>query len=143
LADVILDLVGELGDQLGSPCQVGGPNGIGKQRWWDAREPGQRTWVGRRGLWEAPVKAGGHVAGSAEVSSEGGCQQVAERVFTGFGRQREQVGSEGWPGGLRGESGDVLVGVVELSDALGSNELFGCDVEAVGVALDRLEKLDR
>jgi hypothetical protein len=65
--------------------------------------------------------------------------QVAEWVLTSFGRQREQVGSEGWPGGFSGESGEVLVGLVELCDGLGSNELFGCDMEAVGVALDRLE----
>jgi hypothetical protein len=36
-----------------------------------------------------------------------------------------------------------LVGVVELSDGLGSGELFGGGVEAVGVALDRLEKPGR
>ena len=55
----------------------------------------------------------------------------------------EQVGSQGRPGGFGGESGDVLVGLVELCDGLGSDELFGCDVEAVGVALDRLEKPGR
>ena len=55
----------------------------------------------------------------------------------------EQVGSEGRPGGFGGESGDVLVGLVELCDDLGSDELFGCDVEAVGVALNRLEKPGR
>jgi hypothetical protein len=36
-----------------------------------------------------------------------------------------------------------LVGLVELRDALGSDKLFGCHVETVGVALDRLEKPDR
>ena len=60
-----------------------------------------------------------------------------------FGREGEQVGSEGRPGGFSGESGDVLVGLVELCDGLGSEELFGCDVEAVGVALDRLEEPGR
>ena len=35
-----------------------------------------------------------------EVASAGGCQQVAEWVLTGFGRQGEQVGSQGWPGGF-------------------------------------------
>jgi hypothetical protein len=30
--------------------------------------------------------------------------------------------------------------LVELCQGLGSDELFGCDVEAVGVALDRLEQ---
>jgi hypothetical protein len=53
------------------------------------------------------------------------------------------VGSEGWPGRFGGESGDVLVGLVELCDALGSDKLFGRDVEAVGVALNRLEKPGR
>jgi hypothetical protein len=33
--------------------------------------------------------------------------------------------------------------LVELCDGLGSEELFGCDVEGVGVALDRLEKPGR
>ena len=98
LAGVILDMFGEVGDQLGSPCQIGAPDGMVLQRGWNAREPGQRTWVGRRELWEAPGKDGGHIAGGAEVTSEGGCQHVAERLFTGFGRQREQVGSQGRPG---------------------------------------------
>jgi hypothetical protein len=110
------------------------------QRGWNAGEPGQRTWVDRRQRWEAPVEDGGHVACALKVATGGGCQQVAEWVLTSFGRQREQVGSEGGPAGLGGESGNVLVGLVELCDALGSEELFGCDVQAVGVALDRLEK---
>src|SRR5215207_1003695 len=48
LAGMVLDLVGEVGDQLGSLCQIGPPNGMGMQRWWNAWEPRQRTWVGRR-----------------------------------------------------------------------------------------------
>jgi hypothetical protein len=60
-----------------------------------------------------------------------------------FGRRGEQVCSEGWPTRLSGESGNVVVGLVELCDALGSDELFGRHVEAVGVALDRAEKPDR
>jgi hypothetical protein len=59
---------------------------MGMQRWWNAREPGQRTKVGRRERWEAPVKDDCHVASGAEVASGGGCQQVAQWVFTGFGR---------------------------------------------------------
>ena len=78
-----------------------------------------------------------------EVATGGGCQQVAEWVLSSFGREGEQVGSEGRPGGFSGEPGDVLVGLVELCDGLGSDELFGCDVEAVGVALNRLEKPGR
>jgi hypothetical protein len=69
--------------------------------------------------------------------------QVAEWVLTGLGREGEQVGSQGWPSGFGGESGEVLVGLVELCDGLGSEELFGRDVEAVGVALDRLEEPGR
>ena len=128
---------------MGSLCQVVAPDGMGMQRCWNAREPGQRTWVGRRERWEAPVEDGGHVACGFEVASAGGCQQVAEWVLSGFGREGEQVGSQGWPGGFSGESGEVLVGLVELCDGLGSDELFGCDVEAVGVALDRLEEPGR
>src|SRR5215213_2492119 len=143
VAGVVMDLIGEVSDELGSPRQVSPPDGMGMERWWNAREPGQRTWVGRRELWEAPVEDGGHVARGVEVASAGGCQHEAERVLRGFGRQREQVGSEGWPGGFGGDSGDVLVGLVELCDGLGSEELFGGDVEAVGVALDRLEEPGR
>jgi hypothetical protein len=89
LAGVILDLVGEVGDQLGPLCQVRSPDRLVMERWWNAGEPGQRTWVGRRQRWQAPVKDGGHVTGSAEVASGGGCQHVAEWVFTGFGREAE------------------------------------------------------
>jgi hypothetical protein len=143
LAGVIVDLVGEVCDELGLLCQVSSPHAISMQRWCNAREPGQRTWVARCELWEAPVEDGGHVACCVEVSSGDGCQQVAEWVFTGFGRQREQVASEAWSGGFGGESGNVLVGLVEFCDGLGSDVLFGCDVEAVGVALDRLEEPGR
>ena len=62
LAGVVLDLVGEVGDQLGSLGQVCPPDGMGMEHLWNAREPGQRTWVGRREFWEAPVEDGGHVA---------------------------------------------------------------------------------
>ena len=120
LAGVVLDLVGEVGDELGSLCQVGPPDGMVMERWWNAGEPGQRTWVGRRQLWEAPVEDGGHVAGGVEVASAGGCQQVAEWVLSSFGREGEQVCPQGWPGGFSGEPGDVLVGLVELCDGLGS-----------------------
>ncbi|MFL5531174.1 MAG: hypothetical protein ACJ8BC_04260 [Gemmatimonadales bacterium] len=61
-------------------------------------------------------------------------------MLAGFGGNGEQVSSEGWPSRFSGESGDVVVGLVELCDGLVSEELFGCDVEAVGVALDCLEK---
>ena len=113
------------------------------ERFWNAREPGQRTWVGRRQLWEAPVEDGGHVACGSEVATGGRCQHVAEWVPTSFGREVEQVCPQGRPGGFNGESGDVLIGLVELRDGLSSEELLGCDVEAVGVALDRLDEPGR
>ena len=100
-----------------------------------AADPG-----GRHERCEAPIQDGCHVACGSEVASAGGSEHVAEWVLSSFGRQREQVGPQRRPGGFGGQSGDVLVGLVELCDGLGSDELFGCDVEAVGVALDRLEQ---
>jgi len=143
VAGVVMDLIGEVSDELGSPRQVSPPDGMGMERWWNAWEPGQRTWVGRRELWEAPVEDSCHVACGAEVASAGGRHHVAEWVLSSFGREAEQVCPQRRPGGFSGESGDVLVGLVELCDALGSEELFGCHVEAVDVALDRLEKPGR
>jgi hypothetical protein len=78
-----------------------------------------------------------------EVATAGGCQQMAQRVLTGLRRQVEEVCPQGWPGGFVGESGDVLVDLVELCDGLWPVELFCCDVEAVGVALNRLGKPGR
>ena len=78
LAGLVLNLAGEVGDQVGSLCQVVAPDGmVMQQRWWNAGEPGQRTWAGMRELWETPVKDGGHVAGSAEVASAGGIDRLA------------------------------------------------------------------
>jgi hypothetical protein len=39
---------------------------------------------------------------------------------SGFGREGEQVCPQGRPGGFGGESGNVLVGLVELGDGVGS-----------------------
>jgi hypothetical protein len=73
-AEVILDLVGEVGDKLGSLCQVAAPNRMVVQRWWNAWEPGQRAWVGRGERCEAPVEDSGHVACGSKVASACGCQ---------------------------------------------------------------------
>jgi hypothetical protein len=108
------------------------------ERWWNARQPGQRTWVGSRERCEPPVEDGSHVACGSKIASAGGCQHVAEWVLTSFGRNVEQMCPQSWPGGFGGESGDVVVGLVELCDGLWSNALFGRDVETVGVALDGL-----
>ena len=90
LAGAILDLVGEVGDQLGSLGQVDPPERMGMKRFWNAGEPGQRTRVDRCGLWEAPVEDCGHVACGSQVATSGGCLQVAERVITSFGREVDQ-----------------------------------------------------
>ena len=97
--------------------------------------------MGGCGFWEPPVQDGGHVCCCAEFAPGGGCQQVEERVLTGLGRQGEQVGSERRPGRLAGEVGHDLVGsAVERLNDLGSNQLLGRDMEAVGVALNGLEE---
>jgi hypothetical protein len=67
LAGVVLDLVGEVGDQLGPLCQVVAPDGMGMKRFWNAREPGQRPWTGRRELGEAPVDPEGAQIGSPSL----------------------------------------------------------------------------
>jgi hypothetical protein len=51
LAGVVLDLVGEVGDQLGSLGQIGPPDRMAMVRLWNAGEPRQWTWVGGRELW--------------------------------------------------------------------------------------------
>jgi hypothetical protein len=73
LAGVVLNLIGEVDDELGSFCQIVTPNGIAMERLWYVREPGERAWGGRREFWEAPIEDSGHVAGGVEFSSGGGC----------------------------------------------------------------------
>jgi len=110
----------------------------------DAGQPGQRPWTGGRQLGETPVEDGGHVCRGLRVASGGGRVQVDERMLTGLSRQREQLCSEGRPGRLAGESGDDLVGLaVERVNDPGSDELLGCDLERVGVALDSLKESAR
>ena len=58
-------------------------------------------------------------------------------MLTGISRQREEVCSEGRPRRLAGEVGDDLVSLaVEHLNDLGSDEVLGRHLEAVGVALD-------
>ena len=72
LADLILNLVGEVGDELGSLCQVDPPDGMVMERLRNPGKPGQRAWVGRRELWEPPVENGGDVACGREIATAGG-----------------------------------------------------------------------
>jgi hypothetical protein len=88
-------------------------------------------------LGEAPVEHGRHVAGGVEFPSCGRSPQEEEWVRIGFNRQREEMCSEGRPRRLASDFSDDLVGLaVEHLTDLRSNEVLGCDVEAVGVALD-------
>ena len=67
--------------------------------------------------------------------------EVEEWAFTGFGRQREQVCSEGWPRRLAGEFRDDVVGLaIEYLNNLGANQLLGRDMEPVDVALNSVEQ---
>ena len=143
LASVVLDLGGEVGEQLRSLRQVVAADRMSMQAGWNAGAPGQRTLVGRRERCEAPLEDGRHVVCGSEVAFAGGCQQLAEWMFTGFSCLGDQVGSQRGPGGFGGESREVLVGLVELCGALGSDELLSRDLEAVDVALNSLEKPDR
>ena len=111
----------------------------------DSGEPGQ--WcsiVGGCGFGEAPVEDGGHVAGGAEVPPECGLVEVDQGMLAGLRGQGDEVGTQGWPGRLVGDAGHDLVGsaVERLHDA-GSDDVFGGDVQPVGVALDRLVEPDR
>ena len=73
-------------------CQVVAPDGMSLQRWWNAREPGQRTWVDRRRRWEAPVEDGGHVACGFEVASASGCRAACAGVGASRFRPRGRAG---------------------------------------------------
>ena len=68
---------------------------------------------------------------------------MAEWVLSTFGRKGEQMCPQGRPSRFGGEPRNVVVGLVEFSDGLGSDKLLGGEVEAVGVALDRLEEPGR
>ena len=111
------------------------------KRFRNTGKPLKRSWADSCGLWEAPVEHGGHIPGGVEFPSGGGCLQVEQWVFSSFSRQGEKMCSESRPRRLAGEVGDDLVGLaVECSNDLGADELLGCDVEPVGVALDGVEQ---
>jgi hypothetical protein len=89
------------------------------------------------------VEYRGHVFNRAEIPPECGFIEVEEWVLTSFGRQGEQVCSEGRPRRLAGERGDDLVGLaIEHLNNLGADQLLGRDMEPVGVALNGVEQPD-
>ena len=139
------DVAGEVGDQSGSLGQVVTPFGMVLERCGDSAEPGQRCpIVGGCGFGEAPVEDGGHVSGGAEVPPEGGLVEVDQGMLAGLRGQGDQVSTEGGPGRLVGDPGHDLVGlVVERLDGARSDDVFGGDVQPVGVAEDGLVEPDR
>ena len=100
--------------------------------------------MGGCGFGEAPVQDGGHVSGGAEVPPECGLVEVDQGMLAGLGGEGDQVGTQGRPGRLVGDAGHDLVGsAVERRHDAGSDDVFGGDVQPVGVALDRLVEPDR
>jgi hypothetical protein len=141
LAGGVSNLICEADNELWPLRQVLAPNGMIMKCFRNTGKPWQRSWVGRCGLWEAPVEYGGHVFRGVEFSSGGGCLQVEERVLTALRRQCEQVCPQRRPGRLPSEFGDDLVGLaVEHLNNLGANQLLGRDMEPIGVALNGLEQ---
>ena len=138
LAGVMSDPIGEVGDELGPLRQILAPNGMIMERFRDAGKPGKRPWVSGCGFWEAPVQHGGHVCCGVEFATGGRCVQVEEWVLTGLRRQGEQVCPQGRPGRLVGEVGarPGRLGLSSISTMLGSEELLGGHMKAVGVTLD-------
>jgi hypothetical protein len=139
MAGVTSYLVGEVGDELGPLRQILAPNGMIMKLCWNAEKPRKRPGVDGCRFWEAPVQHSGHVSCRVEFATGGRCVQVQEWMLTGLGRQGEQVCPQRRPGRLVGEFGDDLVGpAVEHLNDLGSEELLGRHMKAVGVTLDRV-----
>jgi hypothetical protein len=139
-AGLLSDAVGEVGDELGALGEVVAPERIDLESGRDARQPWQRPVIGCRGLRKSPVEDSGDVASGGEVAAARSIVEMAERVVAGFDCEVEEMGSESRPGRFAGEAGDVLADRIEVGNNLGSEEVFGGGVEAVGVALDSVEQ---
>ena len=69
--------------------------------------------------------------------------KVHQRMLARFCSQGDQIGTQSRPGRFIGDPGDDLVGlVVERVHDPGSDNLFGGDVQTVGVALHGLVEPD-
>ena len=69
--------------------------------------------------------------------------EVVEGMLTGRRGQGDQVRTQCWPGWLAGDAGHNLVGlVVKRRDGVRSDDVFGGDVQAVGVPQDGLVEPD-
>jgi len=106
----------------------------------DSAEPEQRCRiVGVCWFGEAPVEDGGHVSGGAEVPAEGGLVEVGQGMLAGVRSEGDQIGPQGWPGRFVGDPRHNLIGPeVECRDGARSDDVFGGDVQPVGVALHGL-----
>jgi hypothetical protein len=91
LAGAVSNLICEAENELRPLRQILAPNVMIMKRLRNTGKPRERSRVGGCGFWEAPVQHGGYVFRGVEFSSGGGCVQVDEGVFTGLGRQSDQV----------------------------------------------------
>src|SRR5215218_6471540 len=105
VAGVVMDLIGEVSDDLGSPRQVSPPDGMGMERWWNAWEPGQRTGLvgvssGRRQSRTAAMSpAVLRSRPKAAVSMwRSGCSPVSAANASRWARRVGQAGSVVSPG---------------------------------------------
>ena len=140
-AGLFSDVVGQVGNELGSWVDASPQTGLICSR---TGMSGATTAAARDRLpqsQEVAVKDGGHVASGGEVTAKSSIVEMAERVVAArFGGEVEEMGSQGGPGRFAGEPGNVLVDPVEVGNNLGSEEVFGGGVKAVGVPLDSVEQ---
>jgi hypothetical protein len=91
LAGAVSNLICEADNELRPLRQILAPNVMIMKRLRNTGKPRERSRVRGCGFWEAPGQHGGYVCCGVEFSSGGGCVQVEEWVFTGLGRQGDQV----------------------------------------------------
>ena len=137
-AGLFSDVVGQVGNELGTLGEIVAPDRIDLQSDWDAGQPRQRPVISCRSLRKSPVHDGGDVVSGGEISPECGFIEVDERVFAGLGGKVDEVGSQGGPGRFVGDVGYDLVDRLSRWQQLGSDELLRGGLKAIGVALDRI-----
>ena len=99
LAGGVSNLICEADNELRPLRQILAPNRMIMQFCRSAGKPGERPWVGRCLFWETPVQHGGQVPRAVQVASRGGCLQVQQWVPAGLCGQRQEMGTQGQPGG--------------------------------------------
>jgi hypothetical protein len=140
MAGAVSDLICEADNKLRPLHQILRPNVMIMKRLRNAGKPRLRSRVGR---WDSGRRQSSTAAISPRSDGRGRRRQSAGGGVgaPGLSRQREQACSEGRPGGLARDFRDDLVGLpVERVNDLKSDELLGCHLEPVGVALDGVER---